>query len=143
MNDCKCQKIDVIFEDSSQNIVVDFKDRDNRLEIDMMDSGNTIYHNQAVVLTGTTDYWNSKPALLSQKDVFYIYTDYATKRDGQGGTENRPGLKIGDGKAYLIDIPFVTGDLVDITQEDIDRWNDKWRGYILPSSPENLIFTTD
>jgi hypothetical protein len=142
MNDCKCQKIDVIFEDNSQNYLIDFQDNSEKLNIEMQDSGNTIYHNQAVILTGTTEYWNSKPGLISQKDVFYVYTDYANKRDGSGGTENRPGLKIGDGQAYLIDIPFVTGDKVDITQEDVDKWNNKWRGYILDSSPERLIFTT-
>lgn len=141
MNDCKCQRIEINFEDTTEEIALDFNDKSENIKIEMLESGNTIFHNQAVVLTGTCDYWNSKPELITQKDVFYVYTDYCTVNN-DSETEYRPGLKIGDGKAYLIDTPFIASTLVDITPSDVERWNEKWRGYILEASPENLIFTT-
>jgi len=46
------------------------------------------------------------PALISEKDVLYIYTNYKTiEKDGEEIVV--PGLKVGDGKGYLIDLPFV------------------------------------
>lgn len=141
MNDCKCQRIEINFEDTTEEVALDFNDKSENIKIEMLESGNTIFHNQAVVLTGTCDYWNSKPELITQKDVFYVYTDYCTV-NASGEEVRKPGVKIGDGKAYLIDTPFIAGGPVDITAADIERWNLKWRGYVLETSPENLVFTT-
>ena len=92
------------------------------------------------VLRGTTAYWNSRPSLVAANGVSYIYTDYRIIDNGDGTTTTYHGLKIGDGSAYLIDMPFIGGSNVDITQADIDRWNSKWAGYMNPSNEENLIF---
>lgn len=100
----------------------------------------------AKVLRGTTAYWNSQASLISEKDVSYIYTDYRVITHGDGTTTTYYGLKIGDGRAYLIDIPFIGGggggSDSGITQDDIDNWNNKWSGYINPNNPENLVFYT-
>ena len=93
------------------------------------------------VLRGTVSYWNSQPSLISEQDAIYIYTDYRTIDNGDGTYTYYQGMKIGDGSAYLIDIPFIGEGLV--TQADIDRWNNKWSGYLDSNNLENLVFTTD
>jgi hypothetical protein len=94
------------------------------------------------VLYASTATWNSKPKTLSKEGYIYIYSDY---RDG------KPAIKIGDGKAYLIDLPFTDDEIVEhinntvihITQEERNFWNDKVRCYIDPNNENRLIFTTE
>lgn len=93
------------------------------------------------VLRGTVSYWNSQPSLISEQDAIYIYTDYRTIDNGDGSYTYYQGMKIGDGSAYLIDIPFIGEGFV--TQADIDKWNNKWSGYLDSNNLENLVFTTD
>ena len=101
------------------------------------------FGSQAVgnVLRGTVSYWNSQPSLISEQDAIYIYTDYRTVDNGDGTYTYYQGMKIGDGSAYLIDIPFIGEGLV--TQADVDRWNNKWSGYLDSNNLENLVFTTN
>ena len=97
--------------------------------------------------------WDSDISIISEKNVLYIYTDYKTiEKDGQQIL--LPGLKIGDGKAFLIDLPFVGGSNNDILEKQIldhindniihvnleekNFWNNKLN-YEL-SEDENLIF---
>jgi hypothetical protein len=95
---------------------------------------------------GTTAYWNNQPSLISIKGGVYVYSDY--KVDEQGN--NIPGIKIGDGKGYLIDAPFIDGLMYDhiyntiihVTQNDKDRWDEKVRCYISPTDSETVVFTT-
>lgn len=69
----------------------------------------------------TTAEWNLDNTLLSQKGVFYIYTDYESK-EVDGDTIYIPGIKIGDGLAYVVDLPFLTDALADaITNHVNDR----------------------
>lgn len=94
------------------------------------------------VLYASTATWNSKPKTLSKAGFIYIYSDY---RDG------KPAIKIGDGKAYLIDLPFtddefinhINNDVIHITQEEREYWNNKVRCYIDPNNENKLIFTTE
>ena len=96
------------------------------------------------VLRDTKEHWDAQPSLISEKDVIYIYTNYKTIDNGDGTYTIYPGMKIGDGSAYLIDIPFIgEGEGVIVTPEDIARWNNKWRGYMNENNPENLIFTVN
>ena len=96
------------------------------------------------VLRDTKEHWDAQPSLISEKDVIYIYTNYKTIDNGDGTYTIYPGMKIGDGSAYLIDIPFIgEGDGSIVTPEDIARWNNKWRGYMNENNPENLIFTVN
>lgn len=101
----------------------------------------TVDRGECKVLYASTATWNSKPKTLSKAGFIYIYSDY---RDG------KPAIKIGDGKAYLIDLPFIDDDFVEhinnnvihITQEERDNWNNKVRCYIDPNNENRLIFTT-
>lgn len=89
------------------------------------------------VISNTTEAWNSNPTLKSVKDIIYVYTDYKIV-NGQPV----PGLKVGDGLAFVVDLPFVASG-TDITQEQIDFWNDKCSVMIDPEDPEHAIFYTD
>ena len=53
------------------------------------------------VHVATTAVWNSTPMLIAESKHIYVYSDYY---------ENNPGIKIGDGTTYLIDLPFVEGN---------------------------------
>ena len=95
---------------------------------------NLIYYSK------TTAQWNTDITTISKKDVLYIYTDY--KIIEQDGKEYLlPGLKIGDGTSYLVDLPFINdGDnsvfnnmllnhmndnTIHITENERIFWNNK------------------
>lgn len=54
------------------------------------------------VVAHTTEEWNSKPQYIPQKGSIVVYTDHHVV-DGV----NYPGMKFGDGLAYVVDLPFV------------------------------------
>lgn len=97
------------------------------------------------VLYATTATWNSQPELVSARGYVYIYCDY--RQDGQG--RNIASIKVGDGLAYLIDLPFTDELLYDhiydqvrhITQEEREFWNNKVSCFL--SGEDNLVFTTE
>jgi len=89
------------------------------------------------VQSGTTAYWNSKPiTFIPREGDVYIYTDYETKEVG-GITIDVPGIKVGSGRAPLIDLAFVGEKEKDmllahindanshITVQERDFWNNK------------------
>lgn len=97
------------------------------------------------ILFGTTAEWNAQSQLQSETGKVYVYTDH--RIDSQG---NRiAGIKMGDGNAYLIDLPFqdeaiyehIEDSTIHITAAERAFWNDKVRCYY--SSGDNLIFTTN
>ena len=98
------------------------------------------------VLYATTETWNSQPSLRAKEGYIYIYADYRQNSEGQ----NIPSMKIGDGQAYLIDMPFTDQLLYDhlrdeirhITQDERKFWNNKVRCYIDEGNDGHLIFTT-
>ena len=103
----------------------------------------------AKIKSNTKAGWDSKPALISNSDTLYIYTDYQTQTDSEGNITYIPGIKIGDGLAYLIDLPFIDSKLIDhinnttihVTAEEKNFWNNKNRVFISSQDEENLIFT--
>ena len=98
-------------------------------------------------LYGTTKYWNAQPRLISQSKTIYVYTDH--DQDGEGN--DIPGFKLGDGMAYLIDMPFVTQNMEDhikdqirhITQDERNKWNNKVSVHIDTHNLENLVFENE
>ena len=103
-----------------------------------------------IIMSDTTEHWNSDPTLISDPNVVYIYVDHQTKTDEHGNEVWIPGLKIGDGKAYLIDLPFTddimvahVNDLgIHVTAEEKAFWDNKVRAYIDTVEGEQLVFTT-
>lgn len=99
------------------------------------------------VLYADTATWNSQTQLVSQQGYIYIYSDY--KQDSSGN--DIPGIKVGDGNAYLIDLPFSTklidehiaDAVVHITSAERDFWNNKVTCYIDDNNITRLVFSKD
>ena len=96
---------------------------------------------------GAVSEWPGRAGEVSQQGMFYVYTDYSQDEHGV----NIPAVKIGDGLAYIGDLPFTKADFlshindttIHVTQQEKEFWNNKVRCYILQENNENLIFTTD
>lgn len=96
------------------------------------------------VLFNTTAIWDAQTELVSESEKIYVYTDHVI--DAQG---NRiAGIKVGDGNAYLIDLPFTDKVIMEhisdntrhITQQEREFWNNKVTCYL--TGTDNLLFTT-
>lgn len=64
----------------------------------------------------TTENWNAARGMIPLEGEVIVYNDYATKTkmvDGEEQTVKIPAIKIGDGKAYVQDLPFVNEELRD------------------------------
>lgn len=83
----------------------------------------------------TTAEWAQAIDVQSQYGAIYIYTDYR-----QEDNVNIPAMKIGDGMAYVVDLPFFS---TGVTEKDRERWDNKVTAFISPLDPENVIFSTD
>ena len=105
--------------------------------------------------TDTTEAWSSVPMFVPLAGELIVYSDYAKQRVDDIEVPV-PNFKIGDGNAYLVDLPFVGDDLrarltahmndagIHITEEEREFWNNKVRCYTEADvSGEQLIFTTD
>lgn len=109
--------------------------------------GGVVTRFNGQILSDTTAGWNLKPGLKAQLNTIYVYTDYQTVTEG-GVTKFVPGIKVGDGMAYLIDIPFTDKVMVDhindhsvhVSQSEKDFWNNKVSAFYLDGT---LILTTD
>lgn len=97
-----------------------------------------------MVISHTTDEWNALYELVSKKDYIYVYTDH--QKDGE---TDIPGIKIGDGNAYVVDLPFcdalyanhINNTVLHITNEERDFWNNKVTCFIDPYNDERVIFS--
>lgn len=95
----------------------------------------------------TTEEWNSQREMIAERNVVYVYTDHETTTDGKPV----PGFKVGDGLAYLIDLPFnddismghIQDDTVHVSSADREFWNNKVTAYLNVSDLENLILTKE
>ena len=94
------------------------------------------------VLFGTKAEWDAQAGLISEANKLYVYTDYST--DGSGN--NLAGIKVGDGDAYLIDMPFIDevyfnhiqNSSIHVTAGDKLRWDEAVNCYY--SSGDILTF---
>lgn len=98
------------------------------------------------VLYALAETWNSQPLYIAKRGYIYIYADW--KQDDLG--RNLAGIKVGDGNAYLIDLPFlddmyfnhIHDAIVHITPKEREFWNNKVRCYMADNNTQ-LIFTTN
>ena len=101
------------------------------------------------VQVNTTDYWNRQIGYIPDRGDIIVYSDYNGGVDGS--TEGYvPGVKIGDGSAYCIDLPFITDAIaqqllahiadttVHVTEADRDFWDNKLN---CEANGETLILT--
>lgn len=112
-----------------------------------------------LVKRDTTARWNSCPLMIPKKGQIIVYTDYSHKTDDEGNEVLIPGLKIGDGNAYLVDLPFVgedkkqdlihlieefeahkTNNEIHVSEEDRRFWNNKLNYQI---NGETLVLTVE
>lgn len=91
------------------------------------------------VVSKTTDEWRNGGLVVSKKDVIYVYTDYYSDTI-EGETIYIPGVKIGDGNAYVQDLSFTNQY---ITQSTIEKWNNKVTAYIDDVNKEKLVLSKD
>lgn len=78
---------------------------------------NTLYlvpENTPDIKYGSTSYWTSLSNYIPAAGEIIIYTDKDVIID-DGQTKNIPGIKIGDGLAYGIDLPFIGDEKADIS----------------------------
>jgi hypothetical protein len=100
----------------------------------------------------TTEYWRQNPQFVPLAGEIVVYLDY---RIVQGHFQ--PAIKIGDGKASIVSLPFLFGNEIDediaqmlgehindssmhITNEERNFWNNKLNYRF---EDEALIFTND
>lgn len=96
------------------------------------------------VLFGTDAQWAAQTSLVSDANTLYVWRDHAT--DAQGN--EIAGIKVGDGSAYVVDLPFTDELLVEhmadsvrhVTAQERAFWNAKWSGF---ATGEQLVFITD
>ena len=106
----------------------------------------------------TTANWNKHRKFIPAAGEVIVYTDRSTITDSNGVVKFVPGIKIGDGKAYLVDLPFVDNNSneiqqmhqtfqahennsnIHVTLEEKNFWNNKINYDI---SGETLIITRD
>ena len=72
----------------------------------------------------TTANWNAARGFVPMAGEVIIYTDYSSYQkevNGRIKTILIPGIKIGDGGAYVQDLPFVDEDLRDTLMEHINN----------------------
>ena len=99
------------------------------------------------IYVDTMENWNSDPTIRTEEKTIYVYTDYQTTPDGK----TVAGIKIGDGDAYLIDMPFIdtipmshiSNTAIHVSEEDREFWNNKVRCYYSLEHENRLIFTTN
>lgn len=72
----------------------------------------TQYNTRIRSKSDTTANWIEQRTFVPLAGEIIIYTDYETKIENNK-TINIPGIKVGDGSTYGIDLPFVNDDLRD------------------------------
>lgn len=100
----------------------------------------------------TSAAWDAHPLYVGDSGAVYVYSDKTTVTK-DGTTVNVPGIKIGDGTSYLIDMAFVDDEVaaallehmedtgVHITDEERLFWNNKVTCYVDLIDTENLVFS--
>ena len=103
--------------DSNVNIVANTTDY-NRLINKPSINDITLVGNISLEGLGTVRYshasteeWNSRLGYIPMAGEICVYDDYKTFVDTDGVTKTAKGIKIGDGLAYLIDLPYVADDV--------------------------------
>lgn len=81
------------------------------------------------VYFNSTEYWTENIDIVSERNTIYVYTDYKQTEDGH----YIAGVKVGDGMAYVVDLPFMdmlmeqhmTDATIHVTPEEKEFWNNK------------------
>lgn len=97
----------------------------------------------------TTENWNAQRDLIGKAGHIYVYSDYEIVNNVPV-----PAFKVGDGLAYLIDTPFVDGNMskidahiqndeIHITDGERLFWNNKVTCFLSSGDNETVVFTKE
>lgn len=114
---------------------------------------NVIIQQGGKVYYDTKAAWDMQPQLIAEEGAIYVYSDKATIYDGVGNPVFVPGVKVGDGTSYLIDMAFVGDEILlalsnhvnnevrHITQAERIFWNNKVSGFLDENDEETLVLS--
>lgn len=108
--------------------------------------GEVIIAGGTNVKVATTAEWNAQPGLIAENGIVYVYSDWGTI-DG----EPVPAFKVGDGLAYLIDMPFnediasrhIADNTIHVTAAEKEFWNNKVTAFLDAENLENLVLSKE
>lgn len=106
----------VIYEDKEHGIIITVQDMLDYLSQAVSASGAKIYYD-------TSENWAQKTSLVSEKGSIYVWSD----KYSSGGIPV-PAMKVGDGLAYVVDLPFSSEPIDDhinnmmVHLSERDRW---------------------
>lgn len=94
------------------------------------------------ILYDTTYNWESQPELIPDLGTLIVYLDkYSYEKDGE--VVYVPGIKVSDGSAYLVDLPFVTDQIQNLGiiyhSDTISGWSNNIN--YIPKKNELVIYT--
>lgn len=103
------------------------------------------------IVVKTSAEWALLPGFSSEPNTLYVYSDHRTVTK-DGTTYAIPAFKLGDGNAYVVDLPFATVDeetflahvnnnTVHVTALEKQSWNNKITIDESQINSEKLIFT--
>lgn len=113
----------------------DYEKLDNKPSVNDVELlGNKTSEELHIVACKTSAEWAQLTSLVSMPGEIYVYSD-------GGGVDPLgkpiPKIKIGDGNAYVVDLPFAASIDMRITDQDIANWNNK---VAVRADGEELIF---
>ena len=100
---------------------------------------------------GTRASWDQQAGLISEAGALYIYSDYKIVTSETGESTVIPGIRVGDGTTYLVDLPFISESNVQtvidslsesnslVTPQDREFWDGKVSARVEAASPETLV----
>ena len=115
---------------------------------------NAISDNSGKISYGTTAYWQEHLTFIPKAGEIVIYSDHSSIEENDE-TVYIPGIKIGDGSAYGIDLPFVDDAMaqtilshisdtdIHITAAERTSWNNKLCLHDNPVVNNTLILYND
>ena len=128
------------------------RDHAQLTHLDYESSGHTGF---AGIKFGTTAEWNAQALTYRpEQGMIIVYTDYEVVPSDRGPI-TCANYKVGNGNVYLADLPFVDAGLryelnnhihnnvIHITQEEREFWNNKINCIDTEISDDLLIFTRD
>ena len=101
----------------------------------------------------TTANWDAQGELIGERGAVYIYSDHTILEDEVGNKTPIAGIRIGDGNAYLSDLPFISDDMtyklamhaantsIHVSPAEKQFWNNKVSSYLDPNNTESLILS--
>lgn len=129
------------------NIIYDI--RDNSIPAWAKQEDMTVKHN-------LTEYWNNHRDFIPKAGELIVYDDFDTMpSENEGEVQLIPNIKVGDGNAFLIDLPFIDAkarqtitdhindSTVHITDGERLFWNNKVTCFLDTINTEQIVFTKD